>query len=183
MSDTFNPRSKPNPGTIEIRATDGSLTLRQYTIKDAREAFALIDRNREHLSQFGDTTAAKYPTLKSFEDSIKHPENPKRIRFGVWNNRGVIVGTINLTPDSDNPKRGEIGFYLGKEFQGKGYMTKAVRLLTDYAFDSLGYEEVWGKVTVGNLASVGVLERNGYAESGTVEEEVGKTIIYTKTKA
>ena len=112
---------------LEIKSIDGTITLRQYTLKDSKEAFALINRNRMHLSQFGDRTAAKYPTLESFEESIKNNQNVDRLRFGIWDAEGVLVGSINLTPDGDNPKRGEIGYYLGGELQNRGYMTKAVR--------------------------------------------------------
>ncbi len=39
---------------FEIASSDRQVVLRQYTSEDAEEAFVLIDRNREHLSQFGD---------------------------------------------------------------------------------------------------------------------------------
>lgn len=151
---------------IPLEITSDDVVLRQYTLEDAREAFALIDGNREHLSQFGDRTAAKYPTLESFEENIRNPENPDKLRFGVRNRDGVLVGTINLIPDGVNARSGVIGYYLGKEFRGKGYMTVSVRLLTEYAFNVLNYGELCGMVVLGNNASVKVLERNKYIFAG-----------------
>lgn len=170
---------QPLAQPIEISSDKHQVVLRQYTPEDAEEAFALIDRNRGHLSQFGDETAAKYPTLESFRDSIVNPKNPKRLRFGIRNKEGVLVGSINVTPDEDNPQRGEIGYYLGEEYQKKGYTRQAVEFLTDYAFEHLGYQTLYGEVAEGNDTSIRVLERAGYQET---KRKDGK-IVLSKEKS
>jgi len=152
---------------IEILSPDGKLSLIQFTPKDAQEIFELIDRNREHLSQNNEDTAKKYPTLESVEESILHPTNPNRLRFAIRDSQGVFLGSINLTPEKDNPQKGEIGYYLGKEATGKGYATQAVNLLTDYAFDKLNYQELYGIVAITNDPSKKVLQKAGYEETGT----------------
>ena len=94
----------------------------------------MINRNRGHFSQFGDETADKYKTLRDVEESILNPKNPNRLRFGVWSSGGEFVGSINLTPDKDNGQRCEIGYYLGPEYIGKGYMLNSVLTLSTYGF-------------------------------------------------
>ncbi len=168
------PQGKPLRLTFPLR--DGVVTLRQYAIEDAPAAFALIDRNRTHLSRFAEETAKKYPTLESFEASIITPNNPLRIRMGIWNQLGVIVGSINLTPKTPRSYSAEIGYYLGFEFQHQGYMTRSVSTLTDFAFDWLGYSKLYAKVSKENVMSAKVLLRAGYMESG---EREGK-VIYSK---
>lgn len=86
------------------------------------------------------------------------------------------MGSINLTPDHANPNRGEIGYYLGKEFQGNGYMSRAVSALSSYAFDILGYKELYAKVAKGNTASEKVLAGAGY----NLSEEKDGIATYTK---
>ena len=162
---------------IEIIASTG-LSLKQFATQDAEEIFALIDRNREHLSQFGDETAEKYPTLESVRESIGHPKNPKRLRFAIRNKEGQFVGSINITPDEENQRVAEIGYYLGSEFQRQGYMAKAVEMLTDYGFETLAYKTIYGDVTKGNTASSSVLLNAGYKETGRLD---GK-IRYSKNK-
>ena len=161
---------------LGICSIDGVVLLRQYALEDAKKAFELIDRNREYLSQFGDETASKYPVLELFEESIRNPKNPNRLRFGIWNAEGILVGSINLTPDVDDAQKGEIGYYLGKEFQGNGYMRRAVETLMNYAFNVLNYRELYGKVVKGNIASENVFVKLGYVKS----EEVDDKVIYTK---
>jgi ribosomal-protein-serine acetyltransferase len=163
---------------IEIKSSDGEITLRQFTPQDSEEIFALIDGNRSHLSQFGDDTSEKYPTLETVRDSIERPKNPERLRFAIRNKQKQLVGSINLTPDEDNPTTGETGCYLGAEFQKKGYMGKSVQMLTAYAFNTLNYKTIYGDITVGNTASINVLLKAGYRET----ERYDNRIRYSKTK-
>ncbi|MBI2195818.1 MAG: GNAT family N-acetyltransferase [Candidatus Levybacteria bacterium] len=163
---------------IEIVSSDGEVVLRQFTPQDAEDIFSLIDNNRGHLSQFGDDTAEKYPTLESVRKSIEEPSNPNRLRFAIRNKAGVFVGSINITPEGDDPKTAEIGYYLGSEFQGKGYMGRAVESLTNYGFETLSYESIYGDVVGSNETSINVLLRAGYKE---ISRQEGK-IRFTKQK-
>lgn len=165
---------------IEIPSDSRLVTLRQFSLADAQHIFKLINKSREHLSQFGDETAAKYPTLRSVEDSITNPKNPKRLRFGVWSNKNVLVGSINLTPDENNPKRAEIGYYLGAKHMGKGYMTEAVITLTEWAFSYRGFKELYAKVHKDNAASAKVLLKSEFKETGRDKDEIIFTLMRGK---
>ncbi len=160
---------------MELPVSEG-IVLRQFTPSDAAPLFALIDRQREHLGQFGDTTAEKYPDLESVEKSIAEPPNPDRLRFGVWDNE-VLVGTVNLTPrvKPDSWQRSGsavIGYWIGSDFTRRGHATRAVDALTDYGHEQLGYQRIYATVDQGNRPSLGVLERAGYARIGEGPEKV-----------
>lgn len=167
---------------IEIASPDGVINLRQFTLDDAREIFELIDRNREHLSQHGEDTAEKYPTLESVVESIAKPSNLKRLRFALRNADGEYVGSINLTQDEHNSERGEIGYYLGKKFMGKGYAGRAVEALTRYGLDRLGYQVIFGMVAETNTPSINILTRTGYEETGRKVTERRNEIELTRYK-
>lgn len=163
---------------IEILSSDGEVALRQFSPQDSEEIFTLIDRDRKHLSQFGDDTADKYPTLATVRESIEHPKNPKRLRFAIRDKEGKFVGSINLTPDEKDLTQGEIGYYLGFEFQRKGFTGRALEALINYGFNVLNYKTIYGDVAEGNIASTKVLLKAGYQETG---RHNGK-IHYVKTK-
>lgn len=154
--------------TITLATSDGKLILSLYTVADAEDIFTLIDRNRKHLSQFGDRTARKYKTLEAVIDSILNPPNKGKLRFAIRRAEdGVLVGTINLTPDEKgNFEKCEIGYYLGSEFVGNGYMTSATNALTAYAFAKLGAREVFAKIHKNNEASEKVIARAGFKQTG-----------------
>lgn len=169
---------------IEIPAPHFEIALRQFTIEDAPHIFILINNNRKHFEQFRDTTSDKYRTLQSVEESILNPKNPDRLRFGIWNDKSEFIGSINLTPDEDNDKRGEIGYYLSPKHTGKGHMLNAVITLATYAFNTKEYTELYGKVHPDNIASQKVLLKAGFKETGEeIDEETGqKSIVFTLKK-
>ena len=139
-----------------------NVTLEQYTLADAPTIFDLIDASRPHLSQFGDETAAKYPTLDSVAESIRINDPSVRLRLGIWD-RQRLVGGINLTK-FETGLMAELGYWLGAAQTGKGYATVAARSLVAHGLHTIGYRLIIAKVTIGNEASVDVLTRVGFCE-------------------
>ena len=133
--------------------------LRQLEIQDAPAYFEAVDANREHLSQFGDTTATKYPNLQAVRTSIANPDNPGKLRFGIWDNE-TFVGSANITPGDDGA---EVGYWLDGRFTGHGYATLAAKAISSYAAEQ--YANVHAEVTEGNESSVRVLERSGFRQT------------------
>lgn len=164
---------------LEIKSASGRIVLWQFTPEDAREIFELIDRNRGHLSQFGDDTAQKYPTYEAVLKSILQPKNPKRLRFAIRTlEHGELVGSINLTPDADNPQRGEIGCYMGSEYQRRGFATEATRMISEFAFGELGYRELYAKVHPENVVSQRVLTKTAFVKTGLKDGD----LIFSRVK-
>ena len=169
---------------IIIPAHHFGIILRQFTIEDAPHIFALIDNNRDHFKQFGDTTSDKYPTQKSVVESILRPKNLNRLRFGIWDKQGQLLGSINLTPDEDNHKQGELGYYLSPNHTGRGHMINSLQTLVTYAFTKLEYKKLYGKVHKDNIASQKVLIKVGFKETGEETDKKTKTrsIVFTLKK-
>lgn len=155
---------------LELSTEQETITLRQLAPEDAAAYFDAVDANRDHLSQFGDETADKYPTLASVEDSIANPNNPDKLRMGIWEG-GTFVGSINLTP-SDDGSDAEVGYWLDKRYTGNGYATVATKALAGYAKNK--FRRVHAEVVEGNEASIGVLERAGFHETARI---TGKLIF------
>lgn len=60
----------------------------------------------------------------------------------------------------------EFGFILHPDFWGQGIATEASRAFIDYAVSSLGATELRADVDPRNAASLGVLKRLGFVETG-----------------
>lgn len=157
---------------IKINKVNSRIFLKQLVVSDSIDIFRLIDRDRNHLSQFGDDTSQKYLTFEDVVNSIAHPKNPNRLRFAMKDREGVFMGVVNLTPDSGDPHRGEIGYYIGSEFQGKGFTSESVVLLCDFAFTQLGYNTIDAVVHPENKASQRVLEKVGFKKSGKRDKRI-----------
>jgi ribosomal-protein-alanine N-acetyltransferase len=88
---------------------------------------------------------------------------------------GQAVGGVSLRPGEDVERIGaEIGYWLGEPYWGRGVMTDAVRLTTDYAFRELKLERVFAVPFVSNAASCRVLEKVGYVREGTMRRSAIK---------
>ena len=70
----------------------------------------------------------------------------------------TVIGAIDLWRMGKPENR---GFWLGREFWGRGIMTEAVMPVTDHAFDDLGFEELILSNALGNHRSRQVKEKTG----------------------
>jgi RimJ/RimL family protein N-acetyltransferase len=76
--------------------------------------------------------------------------------------RKVIGETgFEWTPDADEERSGEIGYFLESEFWGKGYATEAALLDIDFAFATLGACVIRAACDVRNSASERVMQKCG----------------------
>ncbi len=71
---------------------------------------------------------------------------------------GDLIGLVDLWRDGKPEHR---GFWLGREFWGRGIMTEATAPVTDFAFDVLGFRELIFANAVGNVGSRRVKEKSG----------------------
>ena len=163
-----------------IEIVGSRLRLRTFVIEDSKQIFNLIDRNRSHLSQFGDGTAREYDSVAKVESSIVFSK-PNRSRYGIWNEDSQLVGSVNIELDAHIPKQAELGYYLGKEFTGHGYATEAVSLLTSYAFLDMGITDIFAMVLAENTLSQKVLGRAKYELRGYVVEDNENVLRYERT--
>jgi len=74
-----------------------------------------------------------------------------------------FVGTISLR-FADAEPIGEIGYWIGRAFQRRGYATEAVDCVLRYAFDVLKLDEVRAATAAGNLPSINLLRKIGMTE-------------------
>lgn len=75
---------------------------------------------------------------------------------------GQFAGGIELMAISDENHYCEIGYWLAKEFTGRGIMTRAVNKITEVAFDKLGIHCITIHAAHENKASRAVAERCGF---------------------
>jgi len=159
-----------------IHGQSKGVLLRELTEADDQPYFTAIEENREHLDNFGNRAAVKYPTINEVVQAREQAGD--KLRLGIWVFDG-LVGAINATPNSDNTEA-EIGYWLTESATGHGYATIAVRALTRYLCPQ--YDHVFAVVNTGNTNSANVLLRAGYQQSGEVDRDYGRAAIYEARK-
>ena len=81
------------------------------------------------------------------------------------NETEAVLGAISLRV-SQAHRHGEIGYWIGAAYWGRGYATEAARRLTDYAFATIGLRRVQGRHFTRNTASGRVLQKLGMQLEG-----------------
>lgn len=79
---------------------------------------------------------------------------------------------------SGTDRRAELGFWIGREYWGRGYATEAARALMDFARKSLRIGDFTATAAEDNAASIAVLRKLGFSEAGRgtkVVPSTGKT--------
>lgn len=92
---------------------------------------------------------------------------------------GRVIGSIGLSYDSDlikNTSECELGFWIGKPFQRKGYAFEAAKELIRHAFNDLNVGQIWCGYYDGNEKSKRLQEKLGFSFCYIDEkEDVSKT--------
>lgn len=84
---------------------------------------------------------------------------------------GALAGGIGLVLNEDvHRASAEIGYWLGEPYWGRGIMTEAVTIFTDYAFGAYVLVRLYALVLEHNLASARVLEKAGYVFEGRLRK-------------
>jgi RimJ/RimL family protein N-acetyltransferase len=99
----------------------------------------------------------------------------KAITFGIeykniLESKLLLVGSIGIKDIDYVNKKANIGYWIGKQYQGKGIATECVKLVVKYAFDILKLEEISAYVFPDNNPSIRVLEKNWFVKTGEVNE-------------
>lgn len=93
---------------------------------------------------------------------------------------GVLIGAIGLEI-SQRFSRGELGYWIGREFWGHGYCTEASRAMLAFAFGRLGLNRVHACHITRNPASGRVLQKLGMSHEGRFRQHVLKNGLFEDT--
>ena len=100
-------------------------------------------------------------------------QNPET-NFAIAN-ENELIGGIGIELKNDVYRMsGDLGFWLGESFWGKGIMTMVVKTISEYFFNNLNICRIAAFVFEWNKASVRVLEKAGFTQEGHLRKSVIK---------
>lgn len=147
---------------------DEKIKLKILQRHHAGELFQLVDHSREHLSEWmpwTDKTQEEKDTLGFIENALEKLADGTEFHCGIWF-EGQLAGVIGYHSMNAALKIGEIGYWLGKDFEGKGIMTKSTAALIRYGFEELGLNKIEITCAVKNLRSQMIPQRLGFQQEG-----------------
>lgn len=151
---------------IEI---DSNLSLKALVESDAIRMFNIINTQREYLGEW-------LPFVQ-FTNKI---EDSKGFVEMAMNNRKIkkdyvykicledrMIGLIGTKEIDLINKNTELGYWLSRDFQNQGIMTKSVQALIQELYEELKLERIQICCAVGNEKSINIPKRLGFKLEGT----------------
>lgn len=120
----------------------------------------------------------------TIEDIVRwiefHNSHPDEVLLVVEDKTaGKLIGHVGLYKIDRIAKKTEYGILLADDdSRGKGYGTKATKLMVDYAFHTLGMHKVTAEVLSENVASIAMFKRCGFVVDGCLRDDVFKNGRY-----
>ena len=76
-----------------------------------------------------------------------------------------LIGEVGLHP-LPNRTQGQLAYWIGEPYWGKGLATEAVRAVLSFGFNDLALQLIFAECKVDNFGSIRVLEKNGMTAVG-----------------
>ena len=102
-------------------------------------------------------------------------ENETDFVFAIRNKEnGLIMGLIGIHHWDKANQKAEIGYWLGKEFWNKGYVTEAMAEVLAFGFKVLNLNKMFANFFPHNPASGRVMEKSGMRQEAVLKQEIYK---------
>ncbi|MFF8277384.1 GNAT family N-acetyltransferase [Streptomyces lateritius] len=155
-----------------ISLGDDGAELRPLEPSRAEEFLAHMDRGREHIGQHilladvvKDLDSAR-AFLQAYAQ--KAATDTGRI-YGIWTDGQLVGGVLFRTMDVAQGTA-EAGCWLEPSAVGRGLVTRAARVIIDWAVEERGIHRVEWQVSSKNEASIAVARRLGMTRDGVLRE-------------
>ncbi|WHH58399.1 GNAT family protein [Petroclostridium sp. X23] len=143
----------------------------------------IIENDQDALFKYwSDDMVTRYMNISKFKDKTEALdmiqllnslfEEKKAIRWGIYSkDLNCIIGTCGYNSGLEEDQFiAEIGYELGREHWGKGYMAEALKSMLSYGFNFLHLNRIEAYVMVGNHQSASLLNKLGFKKEGLLRE-------------
>ncbi|MCM3567931.1 GNAT family N-acetyltransferase [Neobacillus mesonae] len=151
---------------------DHEIELQLLQRHHAMRLFQLVESNRTHLREW-----------LPWVDSMQSPFDFDHL-IPVWLNqfaensaynlgilyKGELVGTIGIHQIDWYNKAASIGYFLAKNAEGNGIITRSVKAVLNYAYFDLGLNRMEIRCGVKNTKSRAIPERLNFVREGTIRD-------------
>lgn len=128
------------------------IKLRKYKTSD-------LDRHLELLAMNGIKANKKNEAVWLKKAIKNYKKKPEFYVLAITLNNKIIGNAI---AEKIKNKSCDIGFWIGKKYQNKGYATKALKLFLKHIKRKFKPKTIYASHKKGNLASARVLEKAGF---------------------
>ncbi|MFH4966425.1 GNAT family protein [Gaetbulibacter sp. M235] len=151
---------------------DENIKLELTSEKYATSLYNVIDNNREHLSEFL-PWIENMQCVEDFRNYLQNCEHlykeNKEVSFIILLNENP-VGRIGLHHLNLQNKIGSIGYWIDKNSEGQGIITKSCIELINYGFQKINLNRIEIKASVRNIKSQAIPIKLKFKKEGVLRQ-------------
>jgi ribosomal-protein-serine acetyltransferase len=140
------------------------------------EFFVLIENNRNRIIKTFPVTVSNCIDLKATEEFIAKNIQIEKEKTGYYfyvrnieNNN--LIGYIGIKKIDYHISKCELFYFIDKDFEGKGIISKAISEVIDFCFQELKMNKIFICTSKINFGSQQIALKNGFVHEGTLREE------------
>ncbi len=146
------------------------IKLRQFLDADIDNVFKGLS-HPDIVKYYG----VSYNSLEATKEQMTWFENLRKNDKGIWwalcdKTDGNFVGAGGLNEMNLKNKKAEIGFWLLKDYWGKGIMNETMPIILNYAFNNIGLHRIEGFVETENKNCKKALAKLNFNFEGTMKD-------------
>lgn len=150
--------------------------VRRFREHDGDAFYQLVQANHSRL-------ADHFPVLHSAIHSTLQAEwyvrkllaewlELRGFHFAVWEKEQAnIIGFIQLTDIDWRIPKGEVRFFIDRDYENQGLMTEALQKMVLFAFNQLGLEKITARPAMDNYASQRLVRKVGFQREGDLRAD------------
>jgi ribosomal-protein-serine acetyltransferase len=156
---------------MNVKVND-STELEEIDFPHAESLFELVEQNRNHLRPWFPwvdiMTSADH--FRRFIDAThKRVKDGSEVSYIISVN-GKTAGRIGIYTIDHQNNCGSVGYWIGKEYEGKSIITQSVATIIDHAFQSIGLNRIEIRCAVHNERSQSIPKRLNFLKEGVLRQ-------------
>lgn len=166
-------------GDDEAMLLEGErIVVKEVEESDAESLLELEVQNRDFFQQFTGLREKSFYTFSGqvtrIQEMVELGKDDKGYMFVIrLKDTDHLIGEVTLSEVvRENLQSCWIGYFMDKDHNGLGYMTEAVKLVLQYAFEKLKFHRIEAGVMPHNIGSTHVLLKSGFHKEGIARKNV-----------
>ena len=155
---------------MSIHIETSRLILRTPVMEDAAMIAAAMNAVWHDLQLWMSWSREGANKVESIKNNFIAQAEDENYLIGICRNTGQFVISTGMNARKDHDGQHETGYWVSRDFLGKGYATEATNAAIRYGFGVLGVKNVYISHYEGNKASQRVIEKLGFTKTGVREK-------------
>ena len=158
-------------GKPELTLKTKKVELRAPNYSDFDQWYSLREGNKTFLELWEPKRGSEFFKRNSFNNRVRWAKKSSKAgqayQFFIFDKFQTLLGSITIENIRKGPSNAAtLGYWLGKEHTGKGFMREAILAIIDFSFNKLNISRLEAATLPENRASRGLLEKVGFKYEG-----------------